>query len=205
MWTSALPAAPPDQLQGAGGAAPGAGLHLEGMTPLSAADLLVSPRKARRACGESGKTLALLDDYSEFFARHLPPESDFVTWTWRDVATDQQFIGKTKHRQKIHGYRTPPGAFRAVHRLLRDCDVQTPSLLAAERVSGCEAVHIHGLTRHLDGADRNAVFVTSVKRFGSIKILAANPAAFPYVCKYLFKSDSCARFDWLDLSGLRCD
>lgn len=187
---------------GAGsGAVASDSVHLPGMRPVSAGDLL-DPRKARRRCGETGATLRLLDEYSRFFSELLPAESDFVTFTWRELPPAPEHIGKRRGRSRIRGYRTPKKAFRAVHGMLRDCHVRTPSLLAAERCPGAECVHVHGLVRHLTGADRNAVFVTAVRQFGSTRILPAHPAAFPYVCKYLFKHDSCGRHDWLDLSGL---
>lgn len=139
--------------------------------------------------------LALLDDYSHLFESLLPAECDFITITWRHVVDER---GNLKH-----GYGRPQGAFSAVHRLFRDLRIQSPTLWAAERPKWAgEAVHLHGLSRRLTPLENEGVFRLSLQRFGRTQIRAASPGAFPYVCKYLFKNDSCGRHDWLDLSGL---
>lgn len=170
-------------------------LNLPGMEWVSAADFMKSTRKARRECGETGHRLLVLDSWSDFLASKMPPESDFVTYTWRE----------TKDPMRPKGHYTPKGCFRDVRKLAKDCRILTPSFYVAEPHRWLETLHVHGLIRHLNPTEHDLLFRCAVHRFGRTQILPANPAAFPYVCKYMFKEACCSRHDYIDLSGLRCD
>jgi len=168
---------------------------IDGLESVSAADLMKSTRKARRECDEEGRRLAVLDSWSDFLASKMPAECDFVTFTWRE----------TKDPMKPKGHYTPKGCFRDVRKVFKDCSILTPSFWVAEPHRWREVLHVHGLIRRLNPIEHDLLFRCAVHRFGRTQILPANPAAFPYVCKYLFKDACCGKHDYIDLSGLRCD
>lgn len=172
-------------------------LRLPGLAPVTAADLMQPARRARRECGEKGDRLAVLDGWSEFLADKYPPDCDFVTLTFRDR------FGP--HGNLIVDPATPKGAFQKVHQVFRDLELHSPTFWASEPHKWRETLHLHGLTRRLDPVEHDLLFRVWLHRHGMLKILPANPAAVPYVLKYVFKQESCGRFDWIDLGGLRCD
>lgn len=180
---------------GATGRGATADLHLPGLEPVTALDLLQTAGRARRRCGESGRRLAVLDGWSEFLASRMPPECEFVSPTFRD-----RFDTKGDLKPDP---ATPRSAFSKVHKTFRDLELGGPTFWVAEPHKWRETVHLHGVIRHLCASEHDRLFRLWVHRHGGIKILPANPGAIPYVLKYVFKQECCARHDWVDLSGLR--
>lgn len=189
--------APRTAAGGAGGDAGEVLASLFDLEQISLEDLTSSVPKARRHCGLSDERLRVLDGYSELLAGKLPAESDFVTITRRPSRM------LDRRGAPVVRWGTPKAAFRDVHRLFRDCDVQTPSFWVCEPHRWHDELHVHGLVRRLNPGENQRLFLTSLHRFGRTSIRPANAGAVPYVCKYLFKDACCGRHDYLDFSGLK--
>jgi len=127
----------------------------------------------------------------------MPAECDFITLTFRDKCDD-------RGNPRIHA-ATPKAVFRLAHDVFRDCGIKTATFWVAEPHRWRENLHVHGIVGKLPPGLHDKLFRVWLHRHGGIYILPANPAALPYVCKYMFKDACCGRFDWIDMSGLRCD